>query len=119
MLNDTGEREHFENGAMREPASGKGRFDLISPYMLERLAKHYENGANKYEEGNWEKGLSSKRCIDSALRHINNYMMGKTDEDHLSAAIWNLACIVHYEEISPQFVDIKTRPEFKEGEGDR
>lgn len=112
-LNDTGKREYYENGSMREPSDGKGRYDLISPHMTKRLAIHYENGANKYEEGNWEKGLSSKRCISSAKRHIDKYILGMDDEDHLSAAIWNLACIIHYEECNPSIIDLPNRPEYK------
>lgn len=42
-LNDSGERiVYIEGGAVREPAAGKGRYDLISPIFLHRLAQHYE-----------------------------------------------------------------------------
>ena len=45
-INDGGKREQYgENGAMREPSTGKGRYDLISPFMLEELAKWLELGA--------------------------------------------------------------------------
>lgn len=52
-----GEKKEFRTGAVREVPKGKGRFDLLPPYPLMRLAKHYENGATKYAERNWEKGL--------------------------------------------------------------
>ena len=97
---DTGnEREESPTGAQREINDTSGRFDLIPPTMMRRLAQHYQNGANKYAERNWEKGLSVTRCIDSTLRHINKWREGYREEDHLVAAIWNLTVIVHQEEL--------------------
>lgn len=63
---------------------------------LMRLARHYENGAAKYDPRNWEKGLSSARCFDSGIRHMVRYIDGDRSEDHLAAAIWNLVGIKHY-----------------------
>jgi len=103
-LVDGGQRENFETGAMREPATGKGRYDLISPFALHRLAQHYENGVAKYAERNWEKGLPASRMIDSAKRHLNQYMMGNADEDHLAAAAWNIFCVLHFEECLPKML---------------
>lgn len=106
MLRDSGEREQYESGAMREPASGRGRYDLLPPYPLERLAKHYENGAVKYADRNWEKGLPTGRCMDSAIRHLFQYLDGDNVEDHLAAAVWNLFAIMHFErEISAGRMD--------------
>lgn len=98
-LKDSGARRTFESGAVRDKAQGKGRFDLLSPFVLERLARHYEKGANKYAARNWEKGMQFSVCLDSALRHANQFHAGATDEDHLIAALWNLAALVHYEEM--------------------
>lgn len=82
---------------MREPATGKGRFDLLSPYATLRSARWMELGAMKYADRNWEKGMPFSRYIDSALRHINKYKMGLDDEDHLAAAVWNLNAIMHHQ----------------------
>ena len=38
-------------------------------------------------------------------RHIVKYIMGMTDEDHLSAAVWNLLCIIHHEELGQTELD--------------
>lgn len=100
-LRDSGERNVFSTGAEREPETGRGRYDLISPIMLRRLAIHYENGAGKYAPRNWEKGLSVSRCINSCKRHIDGFIMGDKVEDHLAAAIWNIAAIMHYQEAIP------------------
>lgn len=63
----------------------------IFALMLD-VAKHFENGALKYGEHNWEKGIPISRYIDSALRHLMKDLAGETDEDHAAAFIWNCMC---------------------------
>lgn len=84
-------RAEFDTGAVRDAASGKGRFDLIPMYVLKRLAVHYENGARKYADRNWEKGIPLHRYVDSAFRHLAAFMDGDRTEDHLAAILWNVA----------------------------
>jgi hypothetical protein len=98
-LHDSGEREHFATGANRDVRHGKGRFDLISPIALARLAQLYEKGGKKYADRNWEQGIPLCRSLDSALRHINQFLEGRRDEDHLVAAVWNLFAVIHTEEM--------------------
>ena len=62
------------------------------PKLMLDVAKHFENGALKYGEHNWEKGIPISRYIDSALRHLMKDLAGKTDEDHAAAFIWNCMC---------------------------
>ena len=97
-LPDSGKREEFTTGAVRDVNTGKGRFDLLSPIAMLRKAKHYENGALKYADRNWEKGIPNHRFIDSALRHIFCYLSGDRSEDHLAAAGWNIDGIIHTNE---------------------
>ena len=113
MISDSGERTSFSSGAVRDLHQGKGRCDLLPMCVLLRLAKHYENGALKYEERNWEKGIPAHSFADSALRHILKYMDGYTDEDHLIAAIWNLCGLAWTEEKKPELMDIPARKECK------
>jgi hypothetical protein len=93
-----GERKTFGTGAVREVPQGKGRFDLIPPYPLVRLAQHYENGAIKYADRNWEKGLPLGRTLDSAFRHLVQFMANDRSEDHLAAVLWNVFAYVHTED---------------------
>lgn len=97
-LQDSGERRAFATGSRRDRRTGKGRFDLLPARALRRLARHFEAGAVKYGDRNWEKGQPLSVYLDSALRHANTYMEGKTDEDHLIAAAWNLLCLADTEE---------------------
>lgn len=86
------------NNAMRENKEGKGRYDLLPPRAIHRLAKRFEFGAKKYADRDHEKGISNKQLLDSALRHTFQYMKGDNSEDHLSAAVWNLMIIIEQEE---------------------
>jgi hypothetical protein len=108
-LADSGRREVFESGAIRDVRTGKGRFDLMSPFALRRLAAIYEKGAVKYAPRNWEAGIPVSRCLDSALRHLIQYLAGENTEDHLAQAAWNLFAAMHFEEVRPELVDIPTR----------
>lgn len=63
------------------------------PHAMLELSKHFEQGALKYGERNWEKGLPEYCYIDSAIRHYLKWMDGQTDEPHDRAVIWNLICL--------------------------
>jgi len=101
-MNDSGKRISFGDGkAMREPSMGKGRYDLISPFMEERLAKWMERGAVKYDDRNWEMGgIPFSRFTNSARRHLNKFIMGMEDEDHLAGVLFNIMAIVHFQELN-------------------
>lgn len=105
-IDDSGARISYgDEKAIREPSTGKGRFDLITPFGLTRLAKWYELGSKKYSDRNWEKGMPFSRYVDSAFRHLIKFMMGMEDEDHLAAAVWNLLCIIHHQELGQTELD--------------
>lgn len=91
------EKTVFASGAQRDIKTGKGRFDLIEPELLFRLAAHYESGAKHYGDRNWEKGIPVSDCINSAFRHFIKYMAGWKDEDHLAAVVWNITAIMRFE----------------------
>ena len=96
-MEDSGKREKFTTGAVRDTADGKSRPDLISPYAQLRKGQWLRLGAEKYDERNWEKGMKIGRCIASLERHLQEYKMGLTDEDHLAAIAVNAEFIMHYE----------------------
>ncbi len=111
MIKDSGDRTEFETGAVRDMSEGKGREDLLPMCVLLRLGRHFEEGAKKYGDRNWEKGIPAHSFADSALRHMFKYMDGWRDEDHLIAAIWNLMCLAWTEEKKPELIDIPARLE--------
>ena len=114
VIADSGDRTQFESGAVRDMHQGKGRCDLLPMCVMLRLAKHYEAGAIKYSDRNWEQGIPAHSFADSALRHMFKYMDGQKDEDHLIAAIWNLCGLAWTEEKKPEMMDIPARQEVTE-----
>lgn len=109
MINDSGDRTQFETGAVRDMHEGKGRCDLLPPVTILRLARHYEAGAKKYGDRNWEKGIPSHSFADSAIRHLLRYMDGDTSEDHLAAVLFNVCGLIYNEEKMPAMCDIPSR----------
>lgn len=108
-IKDSGTRREFESGAVRDVQEGKGRLDLLPACAILRVARHFEAGAKKYSDRNWEKGIPVHSFIDSALRHLMKYLDGQNDEDHLCAAAWNLLCAMWTEEKHPELQDIPAR----------
>lgn len=109
ILKDSGNRRQFETGAVRDMAEGKGRCDLLPAAALLRLSRHYEAGARKYSARNWEKGIPVSVMIDSGMRHLLKYLDGQTDEDHLTAAAWNILGAMWMEEKRPELQDLPSR----------
>lgn len=94
MITGQGKMETTPAGALRESNKHRGRFDLIPYEAMEALAIWYELGAEKYDERNWENGLSVKDCINRMCRHSAKAASGWTDENHLAAVIWNAAAAI-------------------------
>jgi len=95
MIKTSGKKQEFGTGAHRDTQEGKGRYDLIPTIALKRLAIHYENGANAYGENNWKKGMPLRRFLDSAMRHLQQCLDGKEDEDHAGAVLWNVCGFIY------------------------
>ena len=93
-LKDSGQRETFATGSVRDIRTNKGRYDLLPAHAIYRLARVYQKGAAKYGDDNWRKGQPVRRTLDSALRHLFEFMEGYRDEDHLAQAMWNLAAAI-------------------------
>lgn len=89
---------NFSTGAVRDTAEGKPRMGLLPLDLLKRVAKYYQIGAEKYEPDNWRKGQPKDTTMDSLLRHLESYRRGETDEDHLSAVVWNALSMMHVDE---------------------
>lgn len=143
MIKDSGNRQEFETGAVRDMQEGKGRCDLLPldvvsdlfihcenkqdavlfaisvfvssknvlclmsalhcfiklkgwdlPTMLLEVSKHFEEGAKKYGEYNWQKGLPVESYINSGVRHYLKWLRGDNDEPHDRAFCWNIICCI-------------------------
>lgn len=97
---DSGERENYASGMVRDTESGKPRFDLLLPrgvpyeaQFLSRVASLLARGAEKYSARNWEKASGEaelERFKGSAFRHLMQWLADETDEDHAAAVVFNL-----------------------------
>ena len=62
--------------------------------MVLEVSKHFEEGAKKYGEDNWQKGIPVNCYLDSALRHYLKWRRGDKDEPHDRAFVWNIMCCI-------------------------
>jgi hypothetical protein len=97
-MKSSGTKTHFASGAVRDSADGKPRMELLPLDLLARVATWYTLGAEKYGDNNWRKGQPKSHVMGSLIRHLTKYQMGMTDEDHLSAVIWNALSLMNVDE---------------------
>lgn len=91
---DSGQRESYASGMVRDTSDGKPRYDLIDRSMLRRWADLMERGAVKYGDHNWKHANSpeeAERFRASAFRHFVQWLDGERDEDHAAAVFFNIA----------------------------
>jgi hypothetical protein len=93
-VKDSGQRQEFATGAVRDVQTNKGMPHLLPTHALLRLAQHFENGAKKYGKNNWRKGIPLSRYLDSCFRHWCAVRDCLRDEDHAASVLWNIACFI-------------------------
>lgn len=84
-----------------------------TPTTLLEVSKQYEDGARKYSDRNWEKGMPLHCFIDSGVRHYLKFCRGDDDEPHDRAFVWNLLGALWTHENRPELIDL---PFAKKGE---
>ena len=108
-IKDSGERTVFPTGSVRDMHEGKGDMVSLPNSAILRLSKHYESGAKKYGRWNYTKGIPVSSFLDFALRHIFKYLDGWDDEDHMSAAAFNILGAMEMEAKHKELIDIPNR----------
>jgi len=96
-IKSTGEKRVFSTGSQRDSSTGKPRTELLPDDLLSRVATWYGLGAEKYGDNNWRLGQPQAACLGSLKRHLAKWENGDTDEDHLSAIIFNVLSIMNVE----------------------
>lgn len=87
--------------------------DVLTANTILDLSVHYKNGAEKYAERNWEKGIPTHSYIDSAIRHLCKELLGWTDEPHDIACLWNICGLIWTLKYRP---DLDDMPLYSEAE---
>jgi hypothetical protein len=94
VIKDSGNREQFASGMVRDTQAGKTLFSLIlDGPMFKRWAAHLTKGAVKYAARNWMKAAGDEereRFKESALRHFLAWFWGEEDEDHAAGVFFNI-----------------------------
>ena len=112
MFKDTSDTEHLINILHN--------FTAIHPEWNDRetilleVAKHFEEGAKKYGENNWQKGIPVHSFIDSAIRHYLKWLRGDDDEPHDKAFVWNIMCAIWTCKNKPELDDFTVRKDGSE-----
>ena len=115
-VKDSGEREEFESGMVRDSEEDKVDDTYVIPGpMLDRWANHLMKGAAKYDRDNWLLGNGDEeyhRARRSAARHMIKWLRGEADEDHAAAVFFNLNAAEYFlDRMNPE---INHRPWEKE-----
>ena len=105
VVKDSGQRQEFERGMVRDISDGKTDYSLIlDGPMFERWAAHLSKGAQKYDRRNWMMGKGDEvreRFRESAFRHFIQWWNGADDEDHAAAVFFNINGAEYNEEEEP------------------
>lgn len=83
--------------------------------MLLEVSKHFEEGAKKYGEYNWQKGIPTHCYIDSAVRHYLKWLRDDEDEPHDRAFVWNILCCIWTCIHKPELNDYRKSEENENG----
>ena len=87
----------FDSGAIREDIVIP-RYSLIPPSCIRRLALIYNEGATRYGDYNWTKGLPYTNTLDHALEHLTKYLTGDRSEDHLAKVVWGMFVLMYQDD---------------------
>ena len=94
VVKDSGARQEFASGMVRDLTDGKINFSLVADGpMLQRWAIHLTKGALKYAARNWMQAQGTPeydRFRESAFRHFMQWYLGDRDEDHAAAVFFNI-----------------------------
>jgi hypothetical protein len=98
-IHDSGERQVYSSGAMRDPSTGKIDWTRVTfGPLLRRWAMHLTKAEAKYPDP--EPGVPNFSLIKtkeelirykkSAFRHFMSWYFDETDEDHAAATTFNI-----------------------------
>lgn len=111
---EEGSTVRYGNGAVRSSDAEATRYDLVSPIGLAAVAAACAEGAKKYGDYNWERGMPANDMLNHALRHLYMFLSGNRDEDHLGHAAWNIMAAIHSLEVWPELNEGTLRSGFCE-----
>lgn len=103
------EKKQVMGGGLRYN-SGKAELHQVPTSNILAIAKVLQYGAQKYEKGNFRKGMAWTTVYDCAMRHMMKWLDGEqVDEEsglpHLYHAMANVGFLIEYSETCPELDD--------------
>ena len=100
-----------------QKGSKRARFDLI-PAVIWEVAELYGNGAEKYEDRNWERGYDWSLSYAACQRHLHQFWSGEEEDEemalsHLACAIFHALALLHFQR-HDQYQAFDDRPTYEE-----
>lgn len=98
-IKDSGERQTYSSGSMRDPSMGKIKWSRITfGPMMRRWAQHLTTAEAKYPDPKLglpnfmliESEEERLRYKESAFRHFMSWFNDEQDEDHAAAVFFNI-----------------------------
>jgi len=107
-LHNTPDTVHDNVGVKYD--AGKLKLELIPVLPLLEVAKVFTCGSDKFDDRNWEKGISWGRVYGAALRHLFSWWAGERIDPemgthHLANAVANLLFLLEYDRTHPEYDD--------------
>lgn len=92
------------------------RFDLLPWGSLAKIARHFGEGAKKYDDHNWRRGYEWSKSFAALQRHLTAFWEGEdideeTGSPHLAAAGFHILVLLEYMDTHPDFDDRYKKPE--------
>jgi hypothetical protein len=109
VIPQAGTTAKFGTGAIRSDTFEEFRYDLVSPIGLREVARACAEGAQKYSDFNWERGMPVNDLLNHAIAHVYQFLAGDRSEPHLGHAAWNLLAAIHSHELWTELNDGKLR----------
>jgi len=70
--------------------------ELALTAVFQGLKVAYFEGASKYGEHNWEKGIPESNLCNHALHHCFRWLAGDKSEEHATHLVWNVFTLLHF-----------------------
>jgi hypothetical protein len=111
--------------AGRKDDADKVRIELIPAELIMAVGTVLTFGASKYEDRNWENGMSYSRVFGAAMRHAwawwagrgpttKSFLFGDNDDETGHSHLWHLGCcvsfLIAFEERGMDAFDDRPRP---------
>ena len=91
----------------RKDDSGKIRLELIPSELLFAVGDILTFGAEKYDDRNWEKGMSWGRVYGALMRHMwswwagrgptaHSFLFGSLDGETERSHLWHAGCCIAF-----------------------